>query len=99
MTGKVVQKAEHIYNISMSWNAAEKSFFVCNGHISDHQQGVNKPDTNIEKKVSNFLPVDDVAEEVIDWLLMCGCMCGGVYVSKFRPFTVGLVGSMQEYEV
>lgn len=29
----------------------------------------------------NFLPVDDVAEEVIDWLLMCGCMCGGVYVS------------------
>ena len=29
----------------------------------------------------DFLPVDDVADDVIDWLLMCGCMWGGVYVS------------------
>ena len=27
-----------------------------NGHITDHQQGVNKPDTNIEKKlVTSYL--------------------------------------------
>lgn len=26
-------------------------------------------------------------------------MCGGVYVSQLRPFTAGLAGSMQEYEV
>lgn len=35
----------------------------------------------------------------MDWLLMCGCMCGGVYVSQLLPFTAGLAGSMQEYEV
>lgn len=33
------------------------------------------------------------------WPLMCGCMCGGVYVSQLLPFTAGLAGSMQEYEV
>lgn len=26
-------------------------------------------------------------------------MCGGVYVSQLLPFTAGLAGSMQEYEV
>lgn len=30
---------------------------------------------------------------------MCGCMWGGVYVSQLLPFTAGLAGSMQEYEV
>lgn len=46
-----------------------------------------------------FLPVEDAAEDTIGWLLMCGCMCGGVYVSQLLPFTAGLAGSMQEYEV
>lgn len=45
------------------------------------------------------LPVEDAAEDTIDWPLMCGCMCGGVYVSQLLPFTAGLAGSMQEYEV
>lgn len=34
----------------------------------------------------------------MDWLLMCGCMWGGVYVSQLLPLTAGLAGSMQEYE-
>lgn len=33
------------------------------------------------------------------WLLTCGCMWGGVYVSQLLRLTAGLAGSMQEYEL